>query len=821
VAIVLFIVSLVIVSYVAFCIFVSVGNKTELGKNLFLAITTVLISTILIATVLAIFGFYSLLVLGICLMVAGCIGLFILMRLLPKTINVYEYLKTWKWWHWVVCGIVIISAVLYLGFPVKYVVGGRDPGLYVVIGVSISNNGGMQLPEDEFLTENSFLVYENNMFVYPGVFSAKYWGLSENAGDMVFQFLPMLPAALAIGYDIGGLEGLLRIPGIIGIVALLAIFFFTKTAFGVIPAILATAFMLINPAQLWGARITQTELLSQLLFILAAYAFLEAWRKDSTKLSILAGFLIGIGGLCRIDVYILGPAVSSILIYAALFNRKRLTVCVHLFWSTMVFFAISLLHGFLLSYPYFQAHWDQNVLRDIVVVNIVFALPALVCLIVSRVMKQKVHKNLITDIFNSKAGCILFCALLFAVFLYAYFIRPMQNPGNFRANAMVEFSWYTSFIAIALAIPGIYFSLKKDFHLREEVFLFLLIGLSSMIVYTYNPAVTPDHIWASRRWITVNIPFILIFAAYGIYKLYEVIRLRARYIAIVVFCLCSVWIFGYLTYQSAPFITTTMLRDINRQYSEAIENMDKEAVYFTPIPHVSIILHFVYGFDVYEWGMSLDIVTEKLGFEDRDIYYIVDQRTVPIHTVNTLMPVSAFNIGGDFLDWTRRAYSRDVIDWTHKLLLFEVIEKIGNDVIGFEWTHPFLMYLPSRNKNMDFDDKLVSNGEPDFLVFGPYVSLDKGHYEVTFDINLYSPVTDEEGYIELGFIDVMGDIGTVTILEPTLITSENFTTDENNIYSKTITLAFTLLSDVEFVEFRMFTYEGVILGINRIALTME
>ena len=109
--------------------------------------------------------------------------------------------------------------------------------------------------------------------------------------------------------------------------------------------------------------------------------------------------------------------------------------------------------------------------------------------------------------------------LLFLAFLFAYFIRPVISGAEFGTqkyfveNAMAEFCFYTSFIAVPMAIFGMYRLLTSKKKGVEGLFLFLLTGLASLIGYIYRPSIVFDHIWASRRWVPVAIPFIIILCA--------------------------------------------------------------------------------------------------------------------------------------------------------------------------------------------------------------------------------------------------------------------------------------------------------------------
>src|SRR5439155_3924048 len=92
------------------------------------------------------------------------------------------------------------------------------------------------------------------------------------------------------------------------------------------------------------------------------------------------------------------------------------------------------------------------------------------------------------------------------------------------------FGWYVGPGLVVAAIGGLL--LIRDAALgraREAVaFLAALVALTSL--YVWNPAITPDQIWAMRRYLPITIPGLMICAFWLVDRL---VRRRLQVVAVV------------------------------------------------------------------------------------------------------------------------------------------------------------------------------------------------------------------------------------------------------------------------------------------------
>ncbi len=130
-------------------------------------------------------------------------------------------------------------------------------------------------------------------------------------------------------------------------------------------------------------------------------------------------------------------------------------------------------------------------------------------------------------------------------------------------------------------------------------------------------------------------------------------------------------------------------------------------------------------------------------------------------------------------------------------------------------------YLPPGTKHLDFPmpflssvnnqstDNLYlqSDGSANFLVYGPYIDLPKGDYQATFHLELVQSEADN-----IGFLDIADKAGAEEQAHLDLHKSDF----SNGEYEAA--LPFTLLEDVDALETRVYTEEGVILKVTGISI---
>ncbi len=747
-------------------------------------------------------------------------------------------------YHLILFLICLAALLLYVLFPTEYLIGGRDPGVYTIQGAYINQSGGLYI-HDNYLSENYERLQDVIRNGYPGFYSAFERGLSRDPGQIIPQFLPMFPSVLAIGFSLAGVDGAVRVNALIAVLSLIAFYAFAKGLIGRKGALLATLLLAINPSQIWNARITQTEILSQFLFFAAMAVFTEGYRRNDRKAAAISGILMGISCFNRIDTYIFGLGIYLCTAYIILVHRgkSRFYLTTSL-WYT-VGMVLSVLYGFRYSAPYYRDLWVIGSLKMLLLANAAFVL-----LIPLAFLIRKLIIDRKPDTFRPLFFCSMrlkrrrlpqwFTCVLFALFLFASFIRPLYFTGGFevgteeyfRTHSLLEFGFYVPQIAMLFGFLGVYHIIRgKGIH---PYLIFIAISAASILIYTYQPSITPDHPWASRRWITVNIPVVLLMAVYGIQKIRFYGRSWNRWIKnAVVF---SLFIFSLS--QSGLFLFQSMFKGYGAQFEKVARAIPEDTPAFAEDGQLASPLTYINGKKVYllkEGGFSQPMA--DFIKEEGSIYGVgwPNYKQVDFMFRNgiSLSRVHDEWIRGFYPEQSRGHYPEKVVPRDYDA----GVRRLDYSPENLYYTYSLPADFETRNGVPD-GGSITSNGQAGFLLFGNYTSLSAGTYELSFSGKLPEahqgisrdtaasaadssgmkqgskagkPHSEEDADEKTGFIDIVCRQGGQKVSLGNL-------TDFSNGGKLSGTLSFTLDQEEKDVEFRVYAGEGVSLTVDGMML---
>lgn len=759
-------------------------EEKSLGERVMIAVASSFFTLCFITTALVVFQCYSLpMTTAVCGVVAG-----ILLAVVKKSGKsfVSAYIGTS---HWIVGVILFAALCLYVVFPTKYMLAGRDPGLYFLNGIHIAETGSMQYDTDEYLNEHFEELKDVIHVGYPALFSPyDFENMDGQPGDISPQFMPMFPSLLAVGYDLKGIGGLIRVNGLISLLSILVIYYFVKHMFSWKAGALTAACLILNPAQLWGARITETEILSQLLFFFSMYLFEAAWRKKDRRIFALAGVFLGIGAMNRIDTYIYGVGLYFMMAYCILwkpsYKRDMFSGCL---WYTITG-AAAYIYGWMFSTAYFIMHHENHSLSLIVGLNVLCMVLVLIIYLLNRGNIWKQMPNVIRLIVRNQRNLGFACIATGVLFLFAYVVRP-HLKDSFNNRAMVEFCWYTSVIMTVAAIYGIYRAFEKFDEDYERYMVFVAIAVASMVAYIARPSISPDHIWAGRRWVTVNIPEVLIFGSLGILQ----IRLKYKGTQTALRAVLAGSVLLFLAGQSRPFLFTRIMDGIDSQYENLASHMSDDNIYFVDSGELAAYLRFIYHKQVYRLNNeNLDELESYLK-EHKELYYVGSQGALGKTGFQyEVVEKYLYTISGKYLNKTIGSFPTALFD-----------RKIPASVYHLQYDDDNLMelnegFLYVQNGSYDSDTSITTTGEPGTVFYGPGMELGAGTYEVNFQ------VTSEDGKN----MDFLADVaaGGQTLTEVPV-------TQEGQVVLK-----FELDESTQGIEIRLFDHGGTKIKCKNIVL---
>ncbi len=518
------------------------GEELPFDESLFVCVGASVAASSWLGLLLAELGRFSLVTAGL-LMAAGAAAALLLGRRrlrapIPRPRSFRD----------VAPALAVLSVTLVLDTrPTEYLVGGRDPGVYVAAMGLIGRTGGIEYTDpvvQSIPAEDVALFYRNPDA--PDFTWARFAGfpLENPRTARVFpEFFHLFPAFGAYLFQSMGVKGALATPPVFGVLGTLGAFFVLRRLFGPAPALLGGLLLATNVVQVWFARYPVSEPVSQCLLFLGLVAFARWEESADAAFGALAGFALGLTFLVRIDsVLLLGPLALYLLVRRAHHDLP---------WRKAAAFLLPLLllllhagvHATLFSRKYLvnvasRPYWSQPAW---VWAALVLGTVALVLLVH---LKGETAVRLLEA--HGAALRATAAALLVLGALYGYFVRPalsaaagadgndagqasgshlvltlLRDLGFHRlaahdAQALVRLGWFVTPLALVLALLGLLLVLREW---KARYLLPLGLFAASALFYLYKIRVYNDYFFALRRYVPVVLPFLLGLAALALVRL--------------------------------------------------------------------------------------------------------------------------------------------------------------------------------------------------------------------------------------------------------------------------------------------------------------
>ncbi|TGK07111.1 hypothetical protein EHO59_03105 [Leptospira semungkisensis] len=734
-----FILSAVFV-YFAHFFFLTKG-RSHTFENWVLSLSSYLVIVGIIALASVALNIYSLYLLDVSLLVLDLASAYFVFRS-----RRYSFTFGWQnkilfsYENLILAVFLSITVFLYFFFPTEFVLGGRDPGVYSISAVQISKTGGLQI-YDPLLKEVKEVVGDSILSSYPGIYSNFELGLSKELGSLTIQFYHLFPSYLALGYDLGGMQGLFRVNSFFGILSLCFVFLITKRILGSIGGIVSAALFAWNPAEIWSVRIPLSEPVSQFLILFSFYSIYKIIYKKNEFLLFWPGILLGLNSFNRVDGLVLLPALAAFSFYTFLFAPRYFRKSCLLFFVTSFVSGLGVLYGYFYSKPYFLDLWKEGALNKLSLLGII-SIGFVLALLLLEKLSFVQEFVLRTKTFLTKKKSFLrvsFFLIFFLLFGYTYFLRPIHfgisldtQASSFAANSLPIFLWYVPFFLFIFAVFG--YDRLLFFNPRIGYLPWVFSGTLLLVGYLYDPSISPDHLWASRRWVLFSIPIVILLGAIGLFS-FSFWKGRLRQLGITLLVLLSL---GHSWMRSRLFLFTPMLEGYAQTFQKFSESLPEEnSVFFTTEENIAGILSFVYGRKTYLLSNTQVFLEKAEGLLAKGLQPYLIQSTAYFgdHSNLQFQPIADLKVNGYYPIPTKERYP-DVLTL---LSLDQKVFRIERNTKGsqsqtevfYEWRMGeggFKTYTGYFGNDLE----IHSTRKEGPLVYGPFISLPKGSYEIVF-----------------------------------------------------------------------------------------
>jgi hypothetical protein len=455
---------------------------------------------------------------------------------------------------WAVAGVILVAAGFGLDqmiYHSEFIIVTRDPGAYFQFATWIAHHHSLPIPQDQAAfggTHGGALRFDSYAYYQVG-------------DSIVPQFMAGLPMVLAAAFWTGGAGAAAGMGAILGACGVLAFGGLVARLVGARWAPLAALVLAISLPEIYTTRSTFSEPLAQILLFGGLCLLIDSLNADGVGARVLAGLAglaLGLTVLVRIDgVGDILPAVP----YCGLLLLGRRRQAAPFLAGLVVGGGYGLIDGFALTLPYLES--IRNALEPLALVAVLLLV---VTVVVLAARWAKGVPNLASTWLPTAAAALVILAVLaFAVRPYVQTVRSAPNASSESAMAAMQRAdglpidptrmyyelslhwvfWYIGVPAVILGTLGAALVTRRCLRGESPAWVLpLAIFAWATVTTLYQPSITPDQPWASRRLVPTVLPGFILLAVWAMSWLNGWLRRRpvdqALRVAVVACCALAI-----------------------------------------------------------------------------------------------------------------------------------------------------------------------------------------------------------------------------------------------------------------------------------------
>jgi hypothetical protein len=421
--------------------------------------------------------------------------------------------------------VAVAATVVNGALPGEHMQTGRDGGTYTATAGWIVSDGDLIIdaarpPFDD--TEGL------------GYFAAGFHEIVDD-GPLYAQFMHAFPSMMATIDAAAGLDVMVRTNALLGGLALLLLFAFAERLVRPVPALLVQVALAVNLVFIYFTRAPFSELLTMGMIFGGLWALDRAVDGRDRTTGLVAGSLLGGAFLARLDGLVVLLMLLLALLPPVVSGRMR-RVAPWVLAGMGITTAVAAVDLFVFAPFYVELH---------VSFLVPLALAFLAVAGLAAFARTRQGRALTTAVLRHRAGIALGLAVLIAVAgIVAYALRPSLPPATWDRTTPIGFlqqqegepvneartyaedtarwlAWYLGLPALAAGVAGWAWMTREVSAARIGRLVPFLTTFSGLtVLYVWKPSITPDHIWADRRFLPVVLPGLLLCAAWLLDRLW-------------------------------------------------------------------------------------------------------------------------------------------------------------------------------------------------------------------------------------------------------------------------------------------------------------
>lgn len=417
--------------------------------------------------------------------------------------------------------VALVATIVNGAMPGEHMQTGRDGGTYTATAGWIASDGGLVIDAARPPFDDTDGL---------GYFAAGFHEVVPD-GPLYAQFMHAFPAMMASVDLAGGLDLMVRTNALLGGLALLAVYAFAERLMRPWLALVAQVGLASTLVFVYFTRAPFSELLMLGMLFAGLWALDQAIALRDRTTGFVAGLLLGGTFLARLDGLVVLLMLTLALLPPVVTGRLRRVAPAALAGITTTS-AVAVVDLFAFAPFYVQLHVE-------------FLVPLALAFVavggVAWAARTGTGRSAVSAVLRHRAQIAVGLGLLIVVAgVFAYAVRPVvqvdtwdrilpigflqQREGQpvdesrtYAEQSMRWLGWYLGVPALAAGVVG-WALLTREVVARRigRLIPFLLVFSGLTTLYVWQPSITPDHIWADRRFLPVVFPGLLVCAAWVI-----------------------------------------------------------------------------------------------------------------------------------------------------------------------------------------------------------------------------------------------------------------------------------------------------------------
>jgi hypothetical protein len=425
---------------------------------------------------------------------------------------------------WTVAAVIAIAVAFgvdQLIYHSEFIIVTRDPASYIQFATWISKHGSLPIPQDAAAFGGTHHGLTFASFAYYQV-----------GGSIVPQFMAGLPMILAGAFWIGGVAAAVAMAPILGACAVLTFGGLAARLAGPRWAPLAALILALSLPEEFTSRSTYSEPVAQILFLGGLCLVIDSLGEDRAGARVVAalgGLALGLTLLVRIDG---ASDILPVIPYCGILLVGRSRKAVPLIGGLIVGGLYGSVDGLVLSRPYLASIKSSLVPLVLITGVVIIATLAAMAWRWNKGLPEVRGKWLP----NLAAAAAVVIAIGFTI--RPYFQTVRRNSGAFFDSIIASYQradhlpvqpdrlyyelsmhwvfWYIGLPAVAFGTLGAALLARRCLRGQAPTWTLPLMIFAWAIVTTlYDPAITPDNPWASRRLVPTVLPGFILLAVWA------------------------------------------------------------------------------------------------------------------------------------------------------------------------------------------------------------------------------------------------------------------------------------------------------------------